>query len=571
MNKQWILICLACICLWAGCEDTLGPADDPESQIPLAAPEQPSLTPRNERIDVAFTTVATADSYELWYGTGPSPSTALRGPELTVAGRLVSGTITGLTNGMTYYVWTKAIYPYGASGFSEGAEAIPIPPPSTPAPPLVKQSDSGQLELSWTPVEGAESYVVYFHTTGGVSPPDNSSREEVLNTSFLLKGLDDSKSYYIWLAARNSADESPASSPVSQSPGRAGAAPQPLPQKPSLASGDGRVTVTWPGISTASSYIVYYNTTGSTPTQDNPWHKEIPATLPTVSARIDGLSNGISCYVWVQAKNSAGSSSLSPSNNTTPHGKEALNLNNSSFVVGKAAANFSTGGDRGWRKQETSIGNLFADSSAWYIRTKYPEEPIDFVLLPSRIVSGGLSKGNITIASLTTVQNTASYGYDWSLSIITLTGSQVIDLFRVAADIPRNGGGGHPTGGFHLISSEARHTIDYTTKEPNTRGVTKDLTINGVVLVKDHQPTTDSALLTKNYRIVTMQYLLEGGDDYTYYDEVYKGALDKGTANLVKTGISTRDAIAFYIYDFDEPIQPVIDGRITLIGGVVIP
>jgi hypothetical protein len=164
------------------------------------------------------------------------------------------------------------------------------------------------------------------------------------------------------------------------------------------------------------------------------------------------------------------------------------------------------------------------------------------------------------------VQNTGSYGYDWSLSIVTLTGSQVIDLFSVAADIPRNGGGGHSTGGFHLISSEARHTIDYTTGDTNTRGVTQDLTINGEVLVKDHQPTSDPALLARTYRIVTMQYLLDGLDDFTYYDEVYKDA-----ANVVKTGISTRDAMAFYIYDFDEPVQPVIDGRITLIGGVVIP
>jgi hypothetical protein len=566
MNKRCIFIALACICLWTGCEDTLGPSDNPESQIPLAAPEQPSLTPRNERIDVAFTTVATADAYELWYGTGPSPSTASRGPELTVAGRLVSGTITGLTNGMTYYVWTKAIYPYGASGFSEGAEAIPIPPPQTPASLMVNQSDSGQLELTWTPVEGAESYIVYFHTAGSASPPENSAREEAFYPSFLLKGLTDYTSYSIWLAAKNSADESSPSAPVSQSPAPAGSSPQALSQRPSLTPGDERLTVTWPGVPTASSYIVYYNTTGSTPTEADQYPQEFPASLPTVSARIDGLTNDRAYYVWVKAKNSAGLSDISTSNNSTPHGKEPLNLNDGRFVVGKAAETFSSGGDRGWRKKETSIGNLFADASAWYVRARYPEEPIDFVLLPSRIVASGLSKGNIAISAINSIQNTSSYGYDWSLSIITLTGSQVIDLFRVAADIPRNGGGGHPTGGFHLISSEARHTIDYTTGDVNTRGVTKDLTINNEVLVKDHKPTTDSTLLTKNYRIVTMQYLLEGGDDYTYYDEVYKDA-----SNVVKTGISTRDAIAFYIYDFDEPVQPVIDGRITLIGGVVIP
>jgi hypothetical protein len=361
MNKQWILISLACVCLWAGCEEALGPADNPESQIPLAAPEQPSLTPRNGRIEVAFTTVATADSYELWYGTDPSPDNAWKGPKLAAeeGRRLVSGVIDKLENGITYHVWTKAIYAYGVSGFSEGASATPIPPPPTPDTLQVRQSDSGQLELVWEPVAGAESYIVYYNTAGGEKPPENSSREEVLNTSFLLKGLTDGAHYYIWLAAKNSADESPAS----QSPAPATSPPQALKRRPGLASGDGRLTVTWPGVPRASSYIVYYSATGSDPPQAGQLPEEIPATLPTVSARIEGLANGQACYVWVRAKNSAGLSDLSPGNNSTPHGKEALNVNNSNFIVGKAAANFSPGGDRGWRKQETSIGNLFADAS----------------------------------------------------------------------------------------------------------------------------------------------------------------------------------------------------------------
>ncbi|MHB9293188.1 hypothetical protein Holit_02309 [Hollandina sp. SP2] len=567
MNKGWILLILACTWLWVSCEEALGPEDDPESQIPLTAPEPPSLTPRNERIDVAFTTVATAESYELWYGTSPSTGGASKWePGLTVAGRLVSGTITDLLNGITYYVWTKAVYPYGTSGFSEMAEATPLPPPPTPAPPLVSPSDSGQLELTWTAVEGAESYVIYFNLSGGAIPPETSTREEALETSFLLKGLENSRSYSIWLAAKNSADESLPSAPVSGTPLAAASPPGPLSQRPSLAAGDARLTVTWAGVPTASSYLMYYNTTGSSPTEADLWPDEIPAALPRVSGRIDGLANGTPYYVWVKAKNSAGFSPLSPSNNTTPHGKEPLNLNDINFVVGKAAAIFSTGGDRGWRKKETSIGNLFADSSAWYIREKYPEEPIDFALLPARVVGNGLSKGNITIGAIRQVQNTASYSYDWSLSIITLTGSQVINLFSIAADIPRNGGGGHPTGGFHLISSEARHTIDYTTGTHNTHGVTKELVIGGNTLVQNYTATTDTALLNRSYRIVTMQYLLDGVDDYTYYDGVYKSA-----ANLVKTGIWTFESIAFYVYDFDEPIQPVIDGRISLIGGVVIP
>jgi hypothetical protein len=554
----------------AGCDDALGPDRNAESGIPLAAPEQPSLTARNASIDVAFTTVATATGYELYYAEGDPPAAAPQkweaGLENAEGTRLVTGSITGLVNGTTYTVWTKAVYAYGVSGFSESAAATPIPPPPMPSPPTVNQSDTGQLELSWTAVTGAESYVIYYSTNGAALIPDRSHVDDVLNESFLLKGLEDT-TYYISLAARNSAGESEPSTQVSQTVTAAASAPG-VPAKPSLAKGPNRLTVSWNGVPTASSYIVYYKPASGGAVPDGASSIEQAAALPAVSVRIDGLVNGTNYYVWVKAKNSRGpSADFSPSNNETPQDKPALNMNNSNFVVGKAAAAFSAGGDRGWRKKETSVGNLFADSSVWYVRKKYPAETIDFALLPSRIVSAGHPKGTMTVRSITAIQNTGSYGYDWSLIILTLTGRQVIDLFRVAADIPRNGGGGHPTGGFHLISGEARHTIDYTTKEPNTRGVTKDLVINGVTLVQNHVPTTDPALLNKNYRVVTMAYLAQGVDDYTYYDEVYQYAL----SDRVSTGISTREAIAFFVYDHDEPVQPVIDGRITLIGGVVIP
>jgi hypothetical protein len=430
----------------------------------------------------------------------------------------------------------------------------------------VSRSDTGQLEVSWSETAGAESYIIYFSPSGGAAPPPDSSREEALASPFLLKGLEESQTYSVWLAAKNSADESPPSAPASGTPGPASSPPPALARRPGLSPGDQRLTVTWEGVSTASSYYIYCNTANVPPGEADAPALEVPAALPRVSGRIDGLVNGTPYYVWVKAKNSAGLSPLSAGNNSTPRGKPALNMNDANFVVGSAAAVFSPGGDRGWRKKETSVGNLFADSSVWYIRAKYPEESIDFALLPSRIVATGHSKGTMTVGSIKRLQNVGSYSYDWSLSILTLTGSQVIDLFKVAADIPRNGGGGHPTGGFHLISSEVRHTIDYTTGSVNTRGITRELVINGDTLVRDASPTTDTDLLNRSYRIVTMQYLVVGMDDYTYYDGVYNRAAD-----LVRTGISTAEAIAFYVYNFDEPVPPVIDGRVTLIGGVLIP
>jgi 2',3'-cyclic-nucleotide 2'-phosphodiesterase (5'-nucleotidase family) len=251
------------------------------------------------------------------------------------------------------------------------------------------------------------------------------------------------------------------------------------------------------------------------------------------------------------------------------HGKRPPNLSNPYFKVGTAAAEFSPGGDRGWRKKETTVGNLFTDSIAWYMRKLYPQDPVDFVLMPARAVAKGHAKGDITVGSLELLVNTASYGYDWSCSLITVTGSQVIELFQAAANVGHDGGGGHGTGAFGLVSKEVQHTIDYTTRgdSPDAikRGVTRELVINGVTFVHDLVPTTDRAILDKTYRVATLEYILLGSDDFDYYE-----TFEKGT-NWFRTRVSTAQCMAYYVYDFDAPLVPVLDGRIKLIGGVPIP
>jgi sugar lactone lactonase YvrE len=90
---------------------------------PPAAPGAPRVTPGSGSLTVTWNAVAATLSYEVWLGTSPSfASAAKNGGDVTG----LSKTITGLTNGTTYYVWVKAKNTRGTSGFSLSASGTPM-------------------------------------------------------------------------------------------------------------------------------------------------------------------------------------------------------------------------------------------------------------------------------------------------------------------------------------------------------------------------------------------------------------------------------------------------------------
>jgi hypothetical protein len=107
-------------------------------------------------LTLSWTSVEGALSYEVWLGpVNNSASASKYGADISSP---LSATISGLTNGTTYYVWVKAKNGAGVSGFSPVASGIPSGgiPPAAPGAPTVNASD-GTLNLSWPPVEGALS------------------------------------------------------------------------------------------------------------------------------------------------------------------------------------------------------------------------------------------------------------------------------------------------------------------------------------------------------------------------------------------------------------------------------
>jgi 5'-nucleotidase/UDP-sugar diphosphatase len=200
-------------------------------------------------------------------------------------------------------------------------------------------------------------------------------------------------------------------------------------------------------------------------------------------------------------------------------------------VIGEAADTFVFG-NRLTRYQETSVGNIVTDANAWYFRT-VSELAVDFVMHNGGNIRAELPKGPITQERVLTILPFENYLY-----IVSMRGSEILELFDFIATIPQG------NGGFPQFSADVRLSIDKTSGS----GVVRELTIGG-------QPVDPN----RTYRLCTNDYILGGGDGY----EVMKKAVDPFNTSLLLSYVVTE-----YIRT-QKAVSPVLDGRLSVIGGVL--
>jgi 5'-nucleotidase/UDP-sugar diphosphatase len=200
-------------------------------------------------------------------------------------------------------------------------------------------------------------------------------------------------------------------------------------------------------------------------------------------------------------------------------------------VVGEAADTFVFG-NRLTRYQETALGNMVTDANVWYFREIYNQE-VDFALHNGGNIRAELPQGPLTREQILTVLPFENY-----LFIVSLRGSDIIELFDFIATIPQG------AGGFAQVSGDVRYTIDYTGGDG---GKIRDLTIRGAPVEAD-----------RLYRFCTNDYLLAGGDGYTVLTR---------SEDPFNTSLLLSYVVIEYIRSQQGIISPVTDGRITIIGG----
>jgi 5'-nucleotidase/UDP-sugar diphosphatase len=262
-------------------------------------------------------------------------------------------------------------------------------------------------------------------------------------------------------------------------------------------------------------------------------------------------------------------------------------------VIGYAEGEFPFG-NRLTRYQETEIGNLITDLNVWYFRD-IKKQPIDFALQNGGNIRTGLPQGDITREHILTVLPFAN-----NLYLVSLKGSEIVELFDFIATINQG------AGGFPQFSSDVRYTIDYT----SGAGRITNLTIGGSPIDPN-----------KTYRFCTNDYLLGGGDGYevlkkatepfntstllstvviegikafqegTIVNTVSTSSVSKDLAQIIEEAVlqapstgpalAIRDALQQAISGGTTttttvtpvetgpiPLLPYLDGRLTIIGGV---
>jgi len=268
-------------------------------------PALPTVTPGSRILNISWTQVEGALSYEVWAGVTDNPANAQKygGDDSGT-----SVTLTGLTNDTTYYIWIKAKNNIGVSGFSPRASGTPsafaATPPSPQSAPTVI-AGSGQLTVSWQTAEGATAYEIWAGTSS--NPTISTKRgDDVTALSSIITGLTNGTTYYVWIKAKNTIGTSNFSPMVSGTPSGFLGIPQ-APVNSTVSIGTGQITVTWAAVEGATAYEVWTGTVNNSASAT----KNGTDISTSLSKTISSLTNGTTYYIWVKAKNSYGTSGFS--------------------------------------------------------------------------------------------------------------------------------------------------------------------------------------------------------------------------------------------------------------------
>jgi mono/diheme cytochrome c family protein len=227
---------------------------------------------------------------------------------------LSNGTLT-ITNVNTGAVlFTAQVKDLERGQFTGSDDDLPKPGPRPAAPTGVKAvGGDGQVTISWDPVANATSYDLYYATRSSVATEednDDADAKRIKNVTspFVLKGLGAKSTYFFVVRALNNNRRGPPSAEVSATTNTTAPAPT-APAAPTGVTATGgtkQVTLSWPAVTGATSYNLYWSKTSGVTTANGT--KIGGVTSPAVHT---GLTDSTSYFYVVTAVNGAGESAAS--------------------------------------------------------------------------------------------------------------------------------------------------------------------------------------------------------------------------------------------------------------------
>ena len=275
----------------------------------VATPGDLTLTPGNAQVVASWTAITGASGYTLYHSQSPitdiNAATGVTAVEVTGT----SHTVTGLTNGTTYYFVVVSKYTGGPSAASSQESATP----QVSAPTgLGFTPGNRQVTVNWRAVTNANGYNLYYSRSPNVDSRSGDLATvrdaqstvtrvaDITGTSRTVSGLTNGATYYFIVKAKNaSGGEGPASSEVSATPRI------PAPTNLNLIAGNRQVTARWGAVANANGYNLYYSTSANIAT--NTSRAGVTKVEVTGTSRlVIGLTNGTRYYFIVKAKNASG-------------------------------------------------------------------------------------------------------------------------------------------------------------------------------------------------------------------------------------------------------------------------
>jgi len=439
------------------------------------------------QVTLSWSSVSNATSYNIYYSTA-SGVTKTSGTKITAVSNPYLHS--SLAAGTTYYYVVTAANSAGESAASSEvsattAAATPLPTAPTVPAGVIATGGTNQVTLSWGAVNSATSYNLYYATTSGVTKA-NGTRLANAASPAVQTGLNAGTTYYYVVTAVNSAGESAASVQVAAT--TLAAVPSPTapaaPTGVTAAGGANQATISWPTVSGAASYNVYWSTTNGVTKASTT--KANGVTSPFTAT---GLSAGTTYYFIVTAANSIGESAASAqvtaNTNAAPPAVPVAPIN----VTATGGANLAT---ISW----SAVPGATSYNIYWATTSGVTTASTKITAATSPYTQNGLAAATAYYYVVTAVN--ASGQSVASAQVTATTNAPVVILPAAPATVSASGGSNQVSITWSAVPGATSYNIYYAT----TSGVTK---ANGSKITNAATPYTQSGLAagTTYYYIVT--------------------------------------------------------------------